>query len=83
MTGSSASQHKTLAQIGIYPEWVNENYSVKDINEPNVVNQMNVKKGTPSFFIKRVTFDEKDKVIEYAETYFNRDNYSVTVNIKV
>ena len=44
---------------------------------------MNVKKGTPSFFIKRVTFDEKDKVIEYAETYFNRDNYSVTVNIKV
>ena len=77
------SLYKTLAQIGIYPEWVNENYSVKDINEPNVLNQMNVKKGTPSFFIKRVTFDEKDKVIEYAETYFNRDNYSVTVNIKV
>ena len=77
------SFYKTLNKVGIYPVWVNENYSVKEINDPNIYGQMAVKKGYPSFFVKRIAFDRNEEIIEYAETYFNKESYSVTVNIRM
>ena len=44
---------------------------------------MNIRKNAATFFVKRLTFDQRDEIIEYAETYFNKDWYSVTVNIKM
>jgi DNA-binding GntR family transcriptional regulator len=44
---------------------------------------MNIKKNAAAFFVKRIVFNEFDKIIEYAETYFNKDWYSVSVNIKI
>lgn len=76
------SLYKTFMQYNLNPVWVNENYSVKEVSDPSVLNQMNLKKGCPSFFVKRVTYGALDEIIEYAETYFNKDWYSVTVNIK-
>ncbi|HBE77766.1 MAG TPA: hypothetical protein DDW65_08265 [Firmicutes bacterium] len=78
----NGSFYKTLQENNISPIWVNENYSVKQVNNIGIANLMNIKKNTDTFFVKRVAFDEVDKVIEYAETYFNKDWYSVTVNIK-
>lgn len=79
----NASFYKTLKEVKIFPVWVNENYSVKQVNDSRIANLMNIKKNSDTFFVKRTAFDELDKVIEYAETYFNKDWYSVTVNIKI
>lgn len=77
------SFYKTLAENKIIPVWANENYSVKEINDSKIAKLMNIKRNTGTFFVKRIAFDEQDRVIEYAETYFNKDWYSVTVNIKI
>lgn len=77
------SFYKTLAECKIYPIWVNENYSIKEVNDSRIAKLMHIKKNTDTFYVKRITFDEADKIIEYAETYFNKDWYSVTVNIKM
>ena len=79
----NASFYKTLKTFKIIPAWVNENYSVKQVNDSSIAKHMNIKKGSDTFFVKRIAFDEFDKIIEYAETYFNKDWYSVTVNIKI
>jgi GntR family transcriptional regulator len=78
-----ASFYKTLKEFKIVPAWVNENYSVKQVNDSSIAKLMNIKKGSDTFFVKRIAFDEFDKIIEYAETHFNKDWYSVTVNIKI
>jgi GntR family transcriptional regulator len=80
---NTKSFYKTLADNGIVPKWVNENYSVKAINDSMVASLMNISKGTYTFFAKRTAFDELDQIVEYSETYFNKDIYSVTVNIKI
>lgn len=77
------SFYKTLGEFKITPVWVNENYSVKEVNDNKIAKLMNVKKNADTFFVKRITFNEFDKIIEYAETYFNKEWYSVTVNIKI
>lgn len=77
------SFYKTLREYKIVPAWVNENYSVKEVNDNRIAKLMNIKKNAGTFFVKRIAFDEFDKIIEYAETYFNKDWYSVTVNIKI
>lgn len=76
------SFYKTLKENRIVPSWVNENYSVKPITDSNIYTQMKVKYGYPAFYVKRLAYDAKDDIIEYAETYFNSEWYSVTVNIK-
>jgi len=79
----NASFYKTLKEYKIFPVWVNENYSVKQVNDNRIAKLMNIKKNTDTFFVKRTAFNELDKIIEYSETYFNKDWYSVTVNIKI
>ena len=77
------SYYKMLAKHKINPIWVNENYSVKEVRDSKIAKLMNIKKGMDTFFVKRTAFDVNDQIIEYAETYFNKDWYSVTVNIKI
>ncbi|MBB6697891.1 GntR family transcriptional regulator [Clostridium algidicarnis] len=77
------SFYKTLKEYRIVPTWVNENYSVREVNDNRIAKLMNITKNTNTFFVKRIAFNECDEIIEYAETYFNKAWYSVTVNIKV
>ncbi|MDF2655147.1 MAG: hypothetical protein K0R19_1621 [Bacillota bacterium] len=79
----NASFYKTLKDAKIFPVWASENYSVKQVTDGRIAKLMNMKKNTDTFFVKRLAFDEFDKVIEYAETHFNKDWYSVTINIKI
>jgi GntR family transcriptional regulator len=76
------SLYEMIAQYHLYPVLVNENYSVKEITDTKICRQLDVKKNYPSFFVKRTTFDSNNNIIEYAETYFNKDFYSTTVNIR-
>lgn len=76
------SFYKALEKRGIIPKWANENYSVKEVNDPVVSNLMKIKKGGATFYVKRTAFDERNQIVEYSETYFNKELYSVDVNIK-
>jgi DNA-binding GntR family transcriptional regulator len=77
------SFYKTLAENNIIPVYATENYSIKEVNDSRIAKLMNIKKNTDTFFVKRTTFNEAGKAIEYAETYFNKDWYSVTVDVKM
>lgn len=76
------SLYKMMKKYGLVPYFVNENYSVHEIEDPEIFRKLKVKKNYPCFFVKRTTFDEQNNIIEYAETCFNKDFYSVTVNIR-
>ncbi|MDF2944551.1 MAG: hypothetical protein K0S01_3409 [Herbinix sp.] len=77
------SFYKTLAENNIVPTFATENYSIKEVNDSRIAKLMNIKRNTDAFFVKRTTVDESGKVIEYAETYFNKEWYSVTVEVKI
>jgi DNA-binding GntR family transcriptional regulator len=77
------SFYKTLAEHNIVPTLATENYSIKEVIDSRIAKLMNIKKNTDTFFVKRTTVDDSGKMIEYAETYFNKDWYSVTVEVKI
>ncbi len=77
------SFYKALKQQGVVPEWVNENYTVRQVTDSRIAELMNIERNSDAFFVKRRAYNDQDKIIEYCETYFNKDWYSVTINIKV
>lgn len=77
------SFYKTLAEHNIIPVEATENYSVKAVNDSKIAKLMKLKKGTDTFFVMRTAFDKSGDIIEYSETYFNKDWYSVTVEVKM
>lgn len=77
------SFYKTLAENNIVPVLATENYSIKEVSDSRIAKLMNIKKNTDTFFVKRTTVDQSGKVIEYAETFFNKEWYSVTVEVKI
>lgn len=78
----TGSFYAVLAQVGVYPRWVNETYSVRVIEDAHICNALGVEKGYPCFYVRRTTFDEDNRIIEYSESCFNKDWYSVTDNIR-
>ncbi len=77
----SNSFYKALNKNGVVVSWVHETYSIRSVEDKMVYMNMGIKKGESSFFTKRIGYDDYDNPIEYSETYFNKDNYSVTVTI--
>lgn len=77
----SNSFYRVLKKNSIEVSWVQETYSIRAIEDKQVYTNMLLKKGDDSFFTKRIGYDDYDNPIEYSETYFNKDNYSVTVTI--
>lgn len=77
------SFYKLLKSKDLIPVVANETYSVRDISDREIAKHLDVKKGDSSFFVKRVAMDRMNSILEYGETYFNKDWYSVTVNIKI
>lgn len=80
--GHIGSFYDMLALHAVYPQLVNENYSVRIIDDPHVCEVLGVEADYPSFFVRRTSFDGDNVTVEYGETYFNKDWYSVTINIK-
>lgn len=77
----SNSFYRALNKNGIEVSWVQETCSVRLFEDKTIYTNMGLKKGDPSFFTKRIGYDDYDNPIEYSETYFNKDYYSVTVTI--
>ena len=65
------------------PTWATENYSVRNVKEAHIAELMGMQKGEAAFFVKRVGYNDEDKIVEYSETYFHKEWYSVTVTIKI
>lgn len=76
------SFYKVLSDVGLSPSWGTETYSAKELTDSKICKIMNVKKNGAVFKVTRVIYDENDKVIEYSESYFNKDSHSVSVMIK-
>lgn len=77
------SFYRILNDIGKKPTWATENYSIRNVTDANILELMGMQKGEASFFVKRVAYDDEDHIIEYSETYFNKEWYSVNVTIKI
>lgn len=77
------SFYKTLENIGMKPTWATENYSVRNVKEAHIAELMGMQKGEAAFFVKRVGYNDEDNIVEYSETYFHKEWYSVTVTIKI
>lgn len=77
----SNSFYRALNKNGVEISWVQETYSIRSMEDKNVYTNMGLPKGTHSFFTKRIGYDDYDNPVEYSETYFNKDLYSVTVTI--
>lgn len=77
------SFYKTLEKVGMKPTWASENYSVRNVQDIHIAELMEMEKGEAAFFVKRSAYDDADHMIEYSETYFNKEWYSVTVTIKL
>ncbi len=75
------SFYETLEQCNIHPSYVHETYSVKYLNDLDICKRMNIPKGTATFYIERIAYSKDNSIIEYSQTYFNSDWYSVTVTI--
>lgn len=80
-TFKSNSFYSVLKKYGKEIDWVQETYSVETLTDKKICSKLKLKIGDPTFFTKRVAYDELDNAIEYGETYFVKDWYSVTVTI--
>lgn len=82
MLEEKKSFYKILEDVGLFPEWGMETYSAKEINDFKICKMLNIKKNAAVFKVNRIIYDENDRVIEYSESYFNKDSHSVSVMIK-
>jgi|GEM_PF-1451207 len=75
------SLYQVLMEIGAYPVWVTENYSVAVVKDRHICTKMNIPFSDPAFFIQRLGYDINNVPFEYSESYLNKDLYSLSVDI--
>lgn len=81
-TEETKSFYKALEMVDVIPSWAMETYSVKEVKSSHIAKLMRIPKNQCAFFVKRITYDREDSIVEYAESYFNKDRHSISVMIK-
>lgn len=71
-----------LDSYGLEPEWVKESYHAIGVSHADTCEYLKLKKGTPAFYAIRIAYDAQNRPIEYCESVFEKDHYSVTTTIK-
>ena len=77
--------------VSLYQLFKEKGYSVKNANETiesviadkKVADYLHVKEGSPLLFVQRVTKDQRDRIVEYAEFYYRGDRYRYSVQLHV
>ena len=77
--------------VALYQLFKEKGYSVKNANETiesviadkKIADYLHVKEGSPLLFVQRVTKDQRDRIIEYAEFYYRGDRYRYSVQLHV
>lgn len=76
------SFYKVMEDVGLIPEWGTETYSTKEVSDSKICKVMNIRKNGAVFKVTRIMHDRSDRVIEFSESYFNKDSHSVSVHIR-
>ena len=71
-----------LDKYGLEPEWIKESYHAIGVSQDDACEYLGLKKGSPAFYAIRTAYDAQNKPIEYCESVFEKDHYSVTTTIK-
>ena len=53
------------------------------IADKKIADYLHVKEGSPLLFVQRVTKDQRDRIVEYAEFYYRGDRYRYSVQLHV
>ena len=77
--------------VSLYQLFKEKGYSVKNANETiesviadkKIADYLHVKEGSPLLFVQRVTKDQRDRIVEYAEFYYRGDRYRYSVQLHV
>ncbi len=75
------SLYELLEEAGIVPSEASEEYSIKILTEKSTYTMLDQKKGSPAFFVKRITYTKDNLPFEYAESILRGDRYSLKVNL--
>ena len=51
--------------------------------DKKIADYLHVKEGSPLLFVQRVTKDQRDRIVEYAEFYYRGDRYRYSVQLHV
>ncbi|KUO71152.1 MAG: hypothetical protein APF77_10410 [Clostridia bacterium BRH_c25] len=89
LTSSDAAQLKQLNSLyavlkekGIEPHSAREVYNIAMMEDKATYSLFNKKKGTPAFYVKRMTYDREGILFEYAESILIWDRYSIEVDLE-
>lgn len=77
--------------VSLYQLFKEKGYSVKNANETiesviadkKIADYLHVKEGSPLLFVQRVTKDQRDRIVEYAEFYYRGARYRYSVQLHV
>lgn len=81
----------TRPNLSLYELFKEKGYSVKNANETiesiiadqKLAEYLQVPEGSPLLFVQRVTKDQRDRIVEYAEIYYRGDRYRYSVQLHV
>ena len=78
----NASLYKILSENGITLETAEEN--IEAILSPTKVAELlEIDRNTALFYRERLTYDDKNRVIEYVEMYYRSDEYKYSIKLSV
>lgn len=53
------------------------------VADKQMAEHLYIKEGGPLLFVQRVTRDQRDRIIEYAEFYYRGDRYRYSVQLHI
>jgi len=77
-----SSLYAVLKEKGIIPYSAREVYNITMLEDRATYTLFQVKKGTPAFYVKRMTYNREEILFEYAESILIWDRYSIEVDLK-
>lgn len=77
----NGSLYELLKEKGFLVKSANETIE-SVIADERLATYLHVAKGSPLLFVQRVTKDQRDRLIEYAEIYYRGDRYRYSVQLK-
>ncbi|MGE5484222.1 MAG: GntR family transcriptional regulator [Ignavibacteriales bacterium] len=75
------SLYKILASKNIVPHRAREKYSIVKLKDSDICTLLRLPEDSPSFFVRRITYNDKNEPFEYTESFLRWDRYSIEVEV--
>lgn len=76
------SLYKVLEVFDIRPHRASEEYDIAVLNEKEICSLLDLKKGTPAFAVRRITYNHENVPFEYTESILRGDRYTIKVDLR-